>query len=379
MANWLAAPGGSRPEHAVSDTATVRALAPTRTGDPAAGVRVSDHVGQPAAEAARAVRRAGLRPGLDRSFGCEPQLTGLVVAQEPASGEQIARNAMVTLYIAAPGAQVEQKVRRGDPERSSTDDTVQHSPAAPEMPGADQRRTRRKRSRDPGREDRTFPPAPEPSVGPSHGASWEAATHAETQADQSEDPQSAVRSAEETVKAPELQEHEPSYETLLAEGVFAARSGEMAARARIHPHIVRASAWQRALKGAQRRPGFATYACAVLAVWLAVALAGALRGGRPEGGGAGTPAQKTAGPETTIAARRDPAAIRRRAPTALRPGTDTARPRGKATPEQARRPGARAAAASTAAQAQAAPVPTADAPPARAPAVQQSGGGPFSP
>jgi len=50
------------------------------------------------------VRRAGLCPGLDRSFGCEAELIGLVVAQEPAAGSDLARNGMVTLYVAAPGA-----------------------------------------------------------------------------------------------------------------------------------------------------------------------------------------------------------------------------------------------------------------------------------
>jgi pyruvate/2-oxoglutarate dehydrogenase complex dihydrolipoamide acyltransferase (E2) component len=65
---------------------------------------VGEYVGQPAGDAAQAVRRAGLCPGLDRSFGCEAELIGLVVAQEPASGSDLARNGMVTLYVAAPGA-----------------------------------------------------------------------------------------------------------------------------------------------------------------------------------------------------------------------------------------------------------------------------------
>lgn len=50
------------------------------------------------------MRRAGLKPGLERSFGCEPQLTGLVVAQEPEPGAELARNGLVMLYVAAPGA-----------------------------------------------------------------------------------------------------------------------------------------------------------------------------------------------------------------------------------------------------------------------------------
>jgi hypothetical protein len=67
-------------------------------------VTAGDYVGQDAADAAVAVRRAGLRPGLERSFGCDPELLGQVVAQEPPAGNEVARNAMVTLYVAAPPA-----------------------------------------------------------------------------------------------------------------------------------------------------------------------------------------------------------------------------------------------------------------------------------
>ncbi len=348
---------------------------------------MSDYVGQPAAEAARAVRRAGLRPGLDRSFDCEPQLTGLVVAQEPASGEQITRNGMVTLYVAAPGAQAKQDVQPGDPDRSSTGDTVQYAPAAADMPGVDQRRTRRKPGRGPGRESQTFEAAPEPSVGPTHEDICKAAPRTETQAERSEDPhpESVPAGTEQSGEEPAAPEHEPSYETLLAEEVFAGRTGDIAARGRTYPRNVRASSWQRALRWARRRAGFATCACAILAVWLTVALAAALRGGRAEGTGAGTLAQKTPAPHTTIAADqpalRDLRAIRRRAPTALRDATHTARRQRRATPEQARPSAVRASAPSTAAQPEAAPAPSVDAPPARSPAAQQaqSAGGPFSP
>ncbi len=76
-----------------------------RRGGGAGPQAVGDYVGQPAGEAAQAVRRAGLRPGLDRSFGCPAELTGLVVAQDPAAGSDLARNGMVTLYVAAPGGE----------------------------------------------------------------------------------------------------------------------------------------------------------------------------------------------------------------------------------------------------------------------------------
>ena len=75
-----------------------------RRGGPSGRQVVGEYVGQPAGDAAQAVRRAGLCPGLDRSFGCEPELIGLVVAQEPVAGSDLARNGMVTLYVAAPGS-----------------------------------------------------------------------------------------------------------------------------------------------------------------------------------------------------------------------------------------------------------------------------------
>jgi hypothetical protein len=70
-------------------------------------VIVGDYLGAPAAQAARAVRRVGLRPGLDRQFGCDPETIGLVVAQEPHPGGEAQRGAMVTLYVSAHGASLQ--------------------------------------------------------------------------------------------------------------------------------------------------------------------------------------------------------------------------------------------------------------------------------
>jgi hypothetical protein len=75
-----------------------------RRGGPSGRLEVGEYVGQPAGDAAQDVRRAGLKPGLERSFGCEAELLGQVVAQEPGAGSDLARNGMVTLYVAAPGA-----------------------------------------------------------------------------------------------------------------------------------------------------------------------------------------------------------------------------------------------------------------------------------
>jgi hypothetical protein len=93
---------------------------------------VGDYVGQLAGDAAQAVRRAGLRPGLERSFGCAPELVGQVVAQEPPGGSDLARNALVTLYVAAPG--VAQAIReRAEQHRQSAEPA---SPPAKEHKGS---------------------------------------------------------------------------------------------------------------------------------------------------------------------------------------------------------------------------------------------------
>ncbi len=140
----------------------------TRRGGPSGRQAVGDYVGQPAGDAAQAVRRAGLRPGLDRSFGCAEDLTGLVVAQEPTAGSDLARNGMVTLYVAAPGnepvdgdtgvAGLDSDV---PPPASSA--PVQAEAAQSEGPSAPARARRRK----PGRARRAAPafdppPAPVP-------------------------------------------------------------------------------------------------------------------------------------------------------------------------------------------------------------------------
>jgi PASTA domain-containing protein len=89
---------------AVPERVSQRAKTARRSGG-SGSQAVGDYVGQPAGEAAQAVRRAGLRAGLDRSFGCPAELVGLVVAQDPAAGSGLARNGMVTLYVAAPGGE----------------------------------------------------------------------------------------------------------------------------------------------------------------------------------------------------------------------------------------------------------------------------------
>ncbi len=108
MSDSLAAGAGCGSTTPMNDRTAAPSQASERTakprrGGPSGRQVVGDYVGQHASDAAQAVRRAGLRPGLDRSFGCAPELVGQVVEQEPTAGSDLARNGLVTLYVAAPG------------------------------------------------------------------------------------------------------------------------------------------------------------------------------------------------------------------------------------------------------------------------------------
>jgi hypothetical protein len=113
---------------------------------------VSEYVGQSAADAAQAIRRAGLRPGLERSLGCDPEAIGHVLAQEPTAGSELARNAVVTIYVGAPGAspigdQCDEHPARGadQPMQPVAEDT----PLAPGEPQAPPTGRRRRKPRPP--------------------------------------------------------------------------------------------------------------------------------------------------------------------------------------------------------------------------------------
>jgi len=128
---------------------------------------VGDYVGQPAGEAAQAVRRAGLRPGLDRSFGCPAELVGLVVAQEPAAGSDMARNGMVTLYVAAPGSEpAEDDVAL--PHSADSHGELRASESADAAPTVQARRRRKQRISQ--RAPAAVEPAPPPII-PAQAAS----------------------------------------------------------------------------------------------------------------------------------------------------------------------------------------------------------------
>jgi PASTA domain len=72
-----------------------------------ARVTVEDYDHQSAADAAIALRRAGLRPALERTFHWGEDTHGLVVAQEPAAGNEVPLDSTVLLFVSAPGERAE--------------------------------------------------------------------------------------------------------------------------------------------------------------------------------------------------------------------------------------------------------------------------------
>ncbi len=133
-----------------------------RRGGPSGRQVVGEYVGQPAGDAAQAVRRAGLCPGLDRSFGCDSELIGLVVEQEPSAGSDLARNGMVTLYVAAPGSgPTDEEPATSDPPAQAPVASEQAESEPPDTSSSPTRARRRK----PGlaqRGPRVFDPPPAP-------------------------------------------------------------------------------------------------------------------------------------------------------------------------------------------------------------------------
>jgi hypothetical protein len=273
----------------VSNEATVelkrRDRAPSAAG--AAGrLSVGDYVGESAAHAAQCVRRAGLRPALERSLGCDPALIGTIVAQEPEAGDEQARNGMVTLFVAAPGPALgreagEAGIRREDQASASID---RRGGAPPDSSASvSERGVRRPRKRRLGTAadppDFDPPPAPVVSVrepqdhtqldvghhglAPERSAQWAAGEQASLWP--SERPDSV-----------ETREHERVAEHL--EAVFAGRVSDSRARRRIYPRRPIAAIGQRALAWARSHPFLGLTTATVLVAWVAVALASGLGG-----------------------------------------------------------------------------------------------------
>lgn len=361
----------------MSETPTIRAAPRAGPRAAAAGVTVSDYVGQPAAEAARAVRRVGLRPGLDRSFGCEPALTGLVIAQEPTGGEQLPRNGMVTLYVAAPGAQGEQ-VEEHEP--LAAPERVQMPPAAGMRAGLVPGRRTRKRGRARGGEQQSFETPPEPRLRSSEEHVWETPSPRGPQAAEhraEHDPQPEPPS--ETAGLRVRPEPDPSLETLLAEELFAGRAGEEWRRR--HPLRGSSPAWATVLAWVRRHPGLATSVVAMLAVWAAVACAGRLASPRanlgPSTAQSSLRATGTA-PSSRRTERSAATVRRRRADVTVTRGTNSARDEPpRSTPRALAATAAPTDPPEAPTQGEAQSVPAHEADPSPRPA--HSGGGPFSP
>jgi hypothetical protein len=376
-----------------------RAKTARRGGGGAGPQAVGDYVGQPAGEAAQAVRRAGLRAGLDRSFGCPAELTGLVVAQDPAAGSGLARNGMVTLYVAARGGEPPDGDAERTPSAAGTTEGEPHVPEPADDPPSTTPLPARRRRRKQGHAQRAPapvepPPAPtlpresasahvpaRPTVEPS--GEWPAAVDA---------PASALED-EPTV---ELGEREPPHDeefVVQVEDVLAGRSGPPSWRG-AYP---RRRAAIRRLGGRGRVRGWlrehrklAGAIGAALALWTLVGVLSAMDGHHASTPSANvlapsrapavkhpaltpkpsarSPRPRTAQRELSSASPRRP--LRRSAPRAVRqtapPETgETVVP--TATPAPVQLPAPRRSAA--------APPPST--PPA--PAPEQSGGGLFSP
>jgi hypothetical protein len=374
-----------------------------RRGGPSGRQVVGEYVGQVAGIAAQAVRRAGLCPGLDRSFGCEAELTGLVVAQEPAAGSDLARNGMVTLYVAAPG---NAPVDEDTDEPEAPGDPPPPAPAAPARADVAQAvaasaPARARRSRKPGlagREPQVFDPPPAPVL-PDRGG-----------ADQAPSIEVAQVPPEETWDPPEdtcaPDGEEPG------EGVLEERGGEELSHQEFVVHMGdvlagragRPRPWRRVYprrrtggtlggdRGARARlaehPRLVKAVGTALAVWAVVGLTAALDGhhGRTPTAGIVAGGEERAG--TRTAGARDRASAPR--VRTVRPAVRSPRPHthpwhsGALRPRRAPAPARETAARPKGAGVQAAPapsppppVPAANEPPP--PAAEQTQGGPFSP
>jgi hypothetical protein len=294
-----------------------------RRGGPSGRQAVGDYVGQPAGDAAQAVRRAGLRPGLDRSFGCAEELTGLVVAQEPTAGSDLARNGMVTLYVAAPGNEPVD----GDTDTAGLDpDVPPPAPPAPvqaevaqsEAPSAPARARRRKRGH-----ARRAAPAFDPPPAPVHAdrdaeAQPPTVPLAQPAVEQQRDwsPETFEQDGEQLTDdaSDELGEHEFPHDEFVVhlddvEDVLAGR-GNRAVWRRAYPrrHTIGRRAGGRGIRAWLGQHRLAAGAVgAALVLWAVVGIASALDGHHTHTTTASAGSQRPAGTHRTAAAKPAPA------------------------------------------------------------------------
>jgi hypothetical protein len=271
------------------------AAAKPRRGGPSSRQIVGEYVGQRAAEAAQAVRCAGLKPGLDRSFGGSPELFGQVVAQEPPVGGELARNGLVTLYVAAPGASQAGEDVAAQPAASvgpaEDPSRLAHELAQPASPRATGPRLRRK-TRRAGRPAPLFDvaPAAKPRLGDERG---EPRPLVEQDAQGLESPAEPASSKPLMPDRPqEPSTEEPTAEEFVvhADDLFAGRTGGAPPGwRRAYPR--RSSS--RLRSPLAKHPWLVRTALALLALWLVVGVASALTAHRASDHGA-SPAQESA-------------------------------------------------------------------------------------
>jgi hypothetical protein len=368
----------------------------TRRGGPSGRQAVGDYVGQPAGDAAQAVRRTGLRPGLDRSFGCAEELTGLVVAQEPTAGSDLARNGMVTLYVAAPGKEPVD----GDRDADGLDSDV--PPAAPpvqaevaqsEGPSAPARARRRK----PGRARRAAPafdPAPAPVL-PDRDSKAQPPTLAQPAVEQRWDwsPETFEQDGErlDDDASDELGEHEFPHDEFVVhlddvEDVLAGRGPALWRRAYPRRRTIGRRGDGRGVRAWLGRHRLATGAVgAALAAWALVGVGSVLDGHHTHTTTAGVVSKRPSGTHRTAAAKPAPALSSKALHAAPRPSpAQSAQSRARDSEPRRRRPAPALLREAVAPPKEAAvpvapstPAARASAPPAPAPAQTQ--GGLFSP
>jgi len=365
--------------------ATRRARTPRR-GGPTGRLLVGDYVGHLAADAAQAVRRAGLRPGLDRSFGCDPNQTGHVVAQEPPAGDELERNGMVTLYVAAPGM-------AGVEEAAAAAETAQNLPAPPRAPHVTAAPTpsvtaRARRPRKPGLATSTthaFDPPPEPTMPAEHPASQDQPVASQATWTAGCDAVRAAQAPDGVLEQSALQEQGGeglSREEFVADtqDVFAARGGEAPPWRRVYPRRSAGATLRRVLTRSAEHPLLLGAVGVMFAVWVAVALAAALPGHPPRSRPVNVLSQGNPGTRPQTAAAGLPRVIVGRPAGARTTRTGTRRPRAQEPPWAHRKRGPAASArrphVKPAAPAPPSP-PSSQTPPAGA--REQKSGGPFSP
>ena len=151
-------------------------MSTTRTSrPPRASVTVENLDRAPAAQAAVALRRAGLRPALERTFHWGEDTHGLVVAQEPPAGSEVALDSTVLLFISAPGE------RRESHEQTDGSPAVGANPEADGSQAPAGARRKRRRRKAPHTAQTSLPDTQQPVMPPSTPA-WEPEPRHDTEA-----------------------------------------------------------------------------------------------------------------------------------------------------------------------------------------------------